>query len=102
MGDLPRWIDDDKVDSSAMFAAYLGWRSTPEGRESHPLAMVVHRPYPDAPPNGIECKPCATVGCRRCALGQGGYKFHWYSPQWQAAYLRLARPGAWKPAQLDF
>jgi hypothetical protein len=98
---LPRWIDDASVDSMAMYSAFLSVVNDSLEYKCRQLYIIHHRPGP-----GI-CQPfpkriwCTDVGCRRCAEGFGGYQFRWYHPSWMAAYLRLKRPGAWMPTQLQ-
>ena len=113
MTHFPRWIDDDKVDSQAMFGAYLYYirsEAAPEEQEDlRCLYSVVHavRPsvviggrvlYPerDYPDEFIKV-PCTTVGCARCSDLKGGYKSRWYDKRWGAGYIAGARAGAWKP-----
>ena len=44
---------------------------------------------------------CAEPGCFRCEAKQGGYKFRWFHPLWEAEYLAKKKPQAWDPHETD-
>ena len=106
MANLPRWIDDDRVDSQAMLSAYMGYLGDTgvENKEQlDKLPMVVHKsmfPEPVAP-SGVQVVKCTTEDCQRCAQRRGGYKFRWFSLAWYDRYLGMARPGAWTLGESD-
>ena len=114
MGDFPRWIDREDIDSNAMYSAYLQYRiQTEQLLPSEPTAlwrlewaghmyMILHR-IDDVPattfvrPNpGIREVDCSRRPCRRCDAGMGGYQFRWYSQYWAKHYNEIRRPGAWR------
>ena len=100
MADWPRWIDDETVDSSAMFIAYIDWFRSEclSGREPELLPERRHLPYQvwvDSSGVDLPWIPCQTVACNRCRIGRGGYKFRWYSQKWQEVYMHHKRPGSW-------
>jgi hypothetical protein len=107
MADWPRWIDDETVDSSAMCIGYIQWVRSERlnGRETELLPEVKHLPHQAFVDNcsGVNLPwiPCGTVSCDRCTREAGGYKFRWYSHQWQERYMQLKRSGSWVPLLND-
>ena len=112
---LPRWIDNEKVDSRAMLSSYLQYITQCEELcEDHGRPMpkfhlklwdVIHKELyiPDAV--SLECplvshRPCEKSPCRRCDERVGGYQFKWYSAVWARTYNRLRRDGSWKAPEL--
>ena len=101
MADWPRWIDDETVDSSAMCIGYIQWvrSERSNGRETQLLPEVKHLPHGpfmnDCSGVNLPWIPCETVSCKRCMDGSGGYKFRWYSHNWQEMYMKHKRPGSW-------
>ena len=110
--ELPRWIDDPRVDSRAMLSAFLEYRGRCTGEASAQLGdlyMIVHRLEPEIVLGGqvirpqeirsqdIPTRPCADQVCERCRTGRGGYQFKWYHVRWGDVYCRLCRLGAWTP-----
>ena len=100
MADLPRWIDDETVDSSAMCVGYIDWvrGERSNGRGPELLPEILHTPYllvDNASGVNLPWLPCAKVACGRCMAGKGGYQFRWYSHKWHEVYMTHRRPGAW-------
>ena len=109
MGDFPRWVEREDVDSQAMFSAYLnylvttgahsrdapGWRPVWSGH----LHMINHRTDPPGvhvqPAVDLKYRDCQKRACSRCEAGVGGYQFRWYSRFWAKRYNELRRAGAW-------
>ena len=112
MGDFPRWVDSEDVDSSAMFSAYMSydlmmkechfgneasWRPVWHGH----LFMINHRVrhvegvVRVAPP-GVPGRDCQQRPCRRCETLAGGVQFRWYSRYWAKFYNERRRPGSWE------
>ncbi len=103
MADLPRWIDSDRVDSQAMYSAYLSQVRTTDPWYGH-LKMILHRgPQADGTPSDVKIVQCQAENCKRCQIEQGGYQFRWYCVRWEAVYLRLKRrnPDVWVPSKFD-
>ena len=114
MGDLPRWIDDEKVDSQAMLSAYMGYEHMSRtelaaGNQGNfrpiwwgHLTMVVHKmngvqgTLLTQPLAGIKDMDCEKRACSRCTQGRGGYQFRWYSRAWAKRYNEMRRPGSWE------
>ena len=112
MGDLPRWINNPKVDSTAMFFAWQDYaRSLEKAGNNEEVKKLCHLVQYDHvvrptllnimatridPPPCPEILVCQTVGCRRCADGRGGYKFRWYDKRWYKGYLAKRREGSWR------
>ena len=111
MANLPRWIDCWKVDSAAMYAAFLHDVShCPDEKEVLGLAelyTIEHYPYlVEAGPKmkdvqgklyEVPWRQCAKPPCPRCSNNEGGYRFRWYDQRWYAQYRATARRGAWQP-----
>ena len=102
MAALPRWIDNDTLDSAAMLSAYLGWAAgatKDEIKDTVPyLWLIEHRPASEAPVIGgfqMPMRLCATPACARCASGKGGYQFRWADSRWIASYEEMRRPGSY-------
>ena len=101
MANFPRWVDNKKVDSSAMLSAYIN-TVRPTDWWFGQLVMWDHKMDDGGIPNAfqnpsvIKAK-CNSDGCPRCMARAGGYKFRWYHDSWGAKYSNMARPGAWKP-----
>ena len=115
MGDYPRWVDREDVDSAAMYSAFMSYEHHMKTNEDmntgayHPvwwghLHMIMHRV--EVPLdflnsatrlNNLHVRPieCTKVGCKRCEAGRGGYQFRWYSRYWAKSYNMARRPGAW-------
>ena len=109
MGDFPRWVDRDDVDSQAMLSAFMRYHyrmrqdfddgKRPIWWESLHITLhhvadyhgSVHRPHFE----GLAIKTCQQRPCRRCDNGWGGYQFRWYSRYWADHYNATRRPGAW-------
>ena len=104
MAALPRWVDSPRVDSSAMFGAYLHYVRGCQDQEellalSH-LYSIEHYPYVG---NAGPWRACTQPFCTRCTQGKGGYRFRWYDRRWDTPYCAMARPGAWLPTEdLDY
>ena len=113
MGDFPRWVDREDVDSQAMLSAYMWYvggaqaELSAEPGEWMPswwghLTLINHRvdPWPGAivrpAVQGLAERDCDKRACSRCRSGRGGYQFRWYSPYWAGQYNKLRRPGAWE------
>ena len=113
MGDFPRWLDREDVDSAAMYSAYLKYefqmrkeyfKNTGAYRpvwDGH-LVMIMHK-LPDIgrpcqAPNvpGVRKVNCQKRPCARCDGGRGGYQFRWYCPYWGKFYNDLRRPNSWE------
>ena len=113
MGDFPRWVDREDVDSQAMFSAILnyefktknahfgdeaGWRPVWYGH----LHMINHRANHGhlggvrVDQDSVKNIDCEKRPCRRCDTGVGGYQFRWYSPLWAKWYNKTRREGSWK------
>ena len=118
MADFPRWVDQEDVDSAAMYSAYLSYEhemrkmyfvDTPAARPmwSGHLFMINHRV--SLPPRGFVCpdapnvpgRSCEREHCQRCLTGKGGYQFRWYSCYWGKFYNDRRRAGSWKAPELD-
>ena len=104
MAALPRWVDSPRVDSRAMFGAYLHYVRGCQDQEellalSH-LYSIEHYPYVG---NAGPWRACTQPFCTRCTQGKGGYRFRWYDRRWDTPYCAMARPGAWLPTEdLDY
>ena len=115
MANLPRWINDSTVDSSAMMCAYQRWVQQkgvtvgPLHGVVGPLPVIEHRSpqtvhlagcritpklIPTPGTYGVECQE---DNCVRCLSGRGGYQFRWYCTEWHDDYVAWARAGAWTP-----
>ena len=95
----PIWIDNPRVDSSAMCRAYQEC-ARPEHRWFGKLTMEFHRNKHDADisttvPRCCLMAKCSDLSCFRCEIKQGGYKFRWSHPLWAANYERWKADGAW-------
>ena len=127
MGDFPRWIDREDVDSQAMYGAYMRYQFDIEkkynlvGTAMKPiwwghLHMILHSVDTEGlaglPPGGIlrpdmrglQSRACQKRACSRCEHGVGGYQFRWYSPYWAKWYNENRRAHAWKapePSETD-
>ena len=120
MADLPRWVDQSDVDSTAMLSAFLKYHhETSEAlKEMHGMSYqpiwdgqlwsIMHRdpPLPAGVRKGgmplrIPQRPCQKPMCSRCGV-RGGYVFRWYSPYWAKYYNNLRRPGSWKAPEPVF
>ena len=110
MADLPRWVVTGRVDSAAMFGAFLQHlHEIPVGRERDALLSlpaVDHRArgfwgevatpvQPSANPTVL----CQIAHCVRCSEGRGGYVFRWFKTEWSRNYGRGARRGSWRPGE---
>ena len=113
MGDFPRWIDREDVDSAAMYSAYLAYDYSMKKKHSHiigasrpvwdgHLKMIDHR-RPSfegfcVPPDttGVRQVDCQKRPCRRCDERRGGYQFRWCSPYWAKFYNLKRQEGSWK------
>ena len=110
MADLPRWVATGRVDSAAMFGAFLQHlHEIPLGRERDALLSlpaVDHRAggfwgevatpvQPSANPTVL----CQVAHCVRCSEGRGGYVFRWFKTEWSRNYVRGARGGSWRPGE---
>ena len=115
MGDFPRWLDRDDVDSCAMYSAYLAYdlfmrkeyffgtgayRPVWDGH----LHMIMHEIRVDGVPRRVTPAaggrvrevPCQRRPCLRCESGRGGYQFRWFSPYWAKFYNERRREGSWR------
>ena len=114
MAHFPRWIDNDLVDSAAMFSAYMEFLDACAPTDFppfvHHLYTVDHRHvyipgveevHPAVHGIVIPSRACLRTPCRRCETLSGGYQFRWFSLDWYPGYLRRARPGAWTLCELD-
>lgn len=114
MADLPRWVDQDDVDSQAMLNAFVRYHyeTSLALQEKHgvsyqpiwegQLSAIMHRDHPclagmfkGGMPMRIPMRPCQKLVCARCGV-RGGFVFRWYSPYWAKYYNFHRRPGAWK------
>ena len=119
MANYPRWVDEERVDSAAMYSAYLQYQAwtcrevmfqddTKEKwapiwwghlRCIHHRAILpawaaaLHIRTPSEP--GVKRVDCTQPRCQRCAEGKGGYQFRWYSPLWAKEYNIRRREGSW-------
>ncbi len=98
MADLPRWIDDETVDSQAMLSAYMHYEWKTIGREKEMLDALWTIEHDFGQKTEIEkdtffhfgqkvwtgmvVKPCERLDCCRCISGTGGYQFRWYGTRW--------------------
>jgi len=98
----PVWIDNRRVDSAAMFKAYLKRVTEPPPLKGR-LHVYVHRMISTGAtqvewPPSVVANPCSDVNCFRCSVGQGGYVFRWYHPSWEKCYLDERRgDDSWTP-----
>ena len=91
MADLPRWIRTDRVDSQAMFSAYIA-----TVKETDPwfgkLTMRIHACDGEIRPlSSVTMISCVRMDCNRCRNRWGGYVFRWYRKSWYDKYLKMAR-----------
>ena len=93
--DLPRWIDDPRVDSQAMLSAFLVRRSPDLFLPTENHACAWDGLTTEVSPPGVLKTRCTASPCQRCAGLQGGYKFRWYHHSWYDEYLLHCRQGAW-------
>ena len=94
--DLPRWIDDPRVDSQAMLSAFLSRRSPDLFLPTEYHACAWDGLTTEVSPPGVLRTRCTASPCQRCAGLQGGYKFRWYHHSWYQRYLlhrRLVNEG---------
>ena len=102
MAHYPRWVKSSRVDSSAMFGAYLDFLgkcvNAVERENLAHLYIINHKPY-FFTAGGNPQRTCTTAGCQRCDRSQGGYMFRWYDVRWESAYCREAKDGAWMPEE---
>ena len=110
--DLPRWIDDPRVDSSAMLRAFLAYRDRCTGKAYTQLGdidMIVHDQAPTVVVCGQVIRPsvmrplptrkCTAQECIRCSERRGGYQFKWYHERWRDTYVKMRRREyTWHPA----
>ena len=112
MANLPRWINDIRVDSQAMLGAFLQWvhEAPPEAQREvrhlytidHAMMPVELTPWPQAseirPQLGsgwsLKSLPCKAENCRRRMSLQGGYQFTWHDERRVELYSRMKREGA--------
>ena len=110
--ELPRWIDHPRVDSQAMFSAFLAYRGRCTGEAYTQLGhlyIIEHRHEPtvavssqvirpqEIHSRGQPTRPCTAQGCARCLSGHGGYQFKWYNDRWRDTYISLSKENAWHP-----
>ena len=101
----PVWIDNPRVDSSAMCRAYQEC-ARPEHRWFGKLTMEFHSNIHDADistavPRCCLMAKCSDRSCFRCEIGQGGYKFRWSHPSWVANYELRKAAGAWSALETE-
>ena len=113
MGDFPRWIDREDVDSAAMYSAYLAYENFMKEKYSHitgayrpvwdgHLHMIDHRKpsiegiFLPRDVTRVRQVDCRQQPCRRCDEKRGGYQFRWFSPYWAKFYNLVRREGSWK------
>ena len=120
MADLPRWVDQDDVDSTAMLNAFVRYHyeTSVALQEKHGVSYqpiwegqlwsIMHRDPPCVAdllkgpmPMRIPQRPCQKPVCARCGV-RGGFVFRWYSPYWAKYYNELRRPGSWKAPEPVF
>ena len=122
MADLPRWVQQSDVDSSAMLNAFLRFHKEASEalQEKHGMSYqpfwegqlwsFKHRDPPGMAfpgvrrmpmPLRIPQLPCRERACNRCGV-RGGFVFRWYSPYWARHYNDLRRPGSWRAPQPAF
>ena len=67
------------------------------------LTLIYHFPglweFPEPHFNNVSCPAGLHSWCMACKEGIDGFTFRWYSKLWHEVYIKLARPGAWKPGQ---
>ena len=107
MAHFPRWIENSSADSTAMSIGYMEWvrKERKNGRDPILLPEIRHYPYNalldliTEPASGVDLPwlPCSTANCERCENKRGGFKFRWYSRQWNKIYMQCKRPGSWVP-----
>jgi len=110
MAHFPRWIDDETVDSTALYTAYLGVvtevfqnrMDRPAWMSSQPsLPCEIHQGRVPRSAKQLNCVvvdvPCTTKNCQRCEKKLGGYKFRWYCADFENVYRQQAKAGAWMP-----
>ena len=100
----PIWIDNLRVDSTAMLMAYQS-TVTPRSPWYGRLPLEVHRMIDHhgtrtvCPPSVLP-RPCRTPGCFRCQVGQGGYAFRRFHPSWLRLCLQRKRGNVtWTPGE---
>lgn len=104
MADYPRWIYCRRVDSTAMYTAYLK-NIKPTDPHYGLLDFIVHRaPVPLATRQDVKVVQCTAKNCVRCQNGVGGYQFRWYNVQWGSDYLRFMRKNSkcWLPGEDEY
>lgn len=102
MADLPRWIDDWKVDSGAMLLAY--WNTPDIEKEEYygELTLFIHAsPWRDLLPRmrGVHVMHCKQSACRMCSEQRGGFMFRWCHIKWSERYRTAPKkhPNCWLP-----
>jgi len=106
-GHWPVWIDNPRVDSTAMSRAYEAC-ARPEHRWYGRLRMELHehnRRHDDAsctaqPSCYLKAK-CKDPSCFRCEIKQGGFKFRFMHAMWVSDYERRKAAGAWSPCETE-
>ena len=103
-----RWINDDYVDSAAMYQA---WTRVPDLRNTvfwKTLWVEIHEgsnfDFEGLQPEGYSQRLCSRPReqCPRCRDNRGGFTFRWFHPLWGHDYVAMIRhSSAWKPTQED-
>ena len=101
----PRYVDNPRVDTEAMCMAYLR-AAVPTQPWFGKLTLEMHA-RPNFKDMVAPVGPCfkeaqrSEPKCFRCEVKQGGYKFRWYHPLWEADYLANKVEHAWDPHETE-
>ena len=103
--DWPRFITNPRVDTQAMYRAYIKV-ADPSQPWFGKLSLEVHtRPeYAEPVAPVAACfkeVQCAEPGCFRCEVKRGGFRFRWFHPLWEEEYMAAKQPHAWHPYETD-
>ena len=113
--ELPRWIQSDYLDSTAMLEAFEHYKYTCAGEAKEQLKhlyVIEHRSRSTVVLGGISLavqrlrdeqprRQCRENPCARCGLWKGGYQFKWYSWRWRKRYDDNRRPDALSAAEIE-
>ena len=103
--DWPVYVANPRVDTNAMYRAYA--QAADHARPWFgKLSLEMHaRPNfkEEVAPVAACFKEvqCSEPGCFRCEAKQGGYKFRWFHPLWEADYLAKKAEEAWDPHETE-
>ena len=119
---LPRWLETDRVDSTAMLSAFLEFKSTCAPADYAYLSNLytidhIHSPtvsvqvgsmqqaqiipVTNVVPPDIPSRMCSAKDCIRCKEKRGGYQFRWYHRAWRRKYEDKRREGTWRPGESE-